>query len=239
MRAAERNAALKAGLTTYFTGRPCKSGHVSDRQVSNGCCVVCRADRLREHRKTDLGKRTSRRCSAEWYQKNGSKPEVRAAAIRRATEWHKNNKHLESVKNAKRRSANKYASTTRGKEKKAAYKRDRMKSDPQFKLRNILRLRIYHAVKGTARSGSAVKLLGCSVPDAVKHIESQFLPGMTWKNWGHCSEVCWHLDHIRPLSDFDLTDEQQFAQACHYSNLQPLWALDNLIKGAKVIQCAL
>ena len=65
----------------------------------------------------------------------------------------------------------------------------------------------------------------------ISHIESQFKPGMTWDNW---SRTGWHLDHIKPLVTFDLTDPEQFRVACHYLNLQPLWAKENLSKGGRV-----
>ena len=53
---------------------------------------------------------------------------------------------------------------------------------------------------------------------------------MTWDNWGD-----WHLDHIIPLSHFDLSDRKQLKQACHYTNMQPLWAADNLSKKDKLV----
>lgn len=61
------------------------------------------------------------------------------------------------------------------------------------------------------------------------HLEAQFAPGMTWENRGE-----WHVDHIRPLASFDLTDPEQLRTASHYTNLQPLWASDNLAKGARL-----
>ena len=59
------------------------------------------------------------------------------------------------------------------------------------------------------------------------YIESLFQPGMTWENYGRRG---WHLDHIIPLTHFDLTIRKQFLRACHYANLQPLWAKDNIKK---------
>lgn len=70
----------------------------------------------------------------------------------------------------------------------------------------------------------------CSFEELKAYIESKFLPDMTWENRGLYG---WHIDHIIPLSVFDLTDETQIYKACHYTNLQPMWAKDNLAKGNK------
>jgi hypothetical protein len=59
------------------------------------------------------------------------------------------------------------------------------------------------------------------------HAENLWQPEMSWENW---SREGWHLDHKKPLCDFDLTNPEEFAEACHYSNYQPLWAIDNLRK---------
>lgn len=107
------------------------------------------------------------------------------------------------------------------------YANERYRSDPNFKLAVVLRRRLAHALKGGFRSGSAVRDLGCAVEELKKYLESKFQPGMTWENW---SSTGWHIDHIRPLASFDLTDRAQFLQACHYTNLQPLWAAENIRK---------
>ena len=99
-----------------------------------------------------------------------------------------------------------------------------------FKIKHSLRARIGHALKNSQKSGSAVRDLGCSIEKFRDHLEVRFVSNMSWINYGHKG---WHIDHIVPLSSFDLTDPKQFREACHYTNLQPLWAKDNLIKGSK------
>lgn len=120
----------------------------------------------------------------------------------------------------------------RNKEKIRKYNNDYIKRrsavDIQYKLRRAIRNRLRHAIKDCAIS--TLMGLGCDLDHLKAHIESKFQPGMTWDNWGLFG---WHLDHVVPLSKFDLTNSDQVLLACHYTNLQPLWATDNLKKGAK------
>ena len=99
-----------------------------------------------------------------------------------------------------------------------------------FRLSCNLRTRLNCAIKKRCKVGSAVGDLGCSIVAFKEYIERKFHPGMSWDNWGK-----WHLDHIIPLSSFDMTDRSQFLIAAHYTNYQPLWAEDNLKKGNKVV----
>ena len=110
------------------------------------------------------------------------------------------------------------------------YKKRKYKTDVQYKLSELLRNRIRKSLKGNHKPGSAVKDMGCTVYELQLHLESQFTNGMSWDNHGQ-----WHIDHIKPLASFDLTDPEKFMEACHYTNLQPLWAKDNLSKGKKLI----
>jgi hypothetical protein len=112
-------------------------------------------------------------------------------------------------------------------EEKKKYNNQRRKTNIQFRLACNLRNRLRYALKGKFKCGSAVRNLGCSLDDLKKHLESQFQPGMTWDNRGKNG---WHLDHIIPLSKFNLQDRQQFLIANNYTNLQPLWAKDNWSK---------
>ena len=82
-------------------------------------------------------------------------------------------------------------------------------------------------LKGNIKSAKTLTLLGCSIPEFMKHLESQFQPGMTWENYGLFG---WHRDHIRPCASFDLSQPEEQAKCFHYTNFQPLWAKDNLAK---------
>ena len=111
------------------------------------------------------------------------------------------------------------------------YKRERYANDIQFKLKHILRSRLQRALGRRKKLGSAVRDCGCTLQELITHLENQFEEGMTWDNWKRNG---WHVDHIKPLSSFDLTDPEQLKEACHYTNLQPLWGWQNISKGAKI-----
>jgi transposase-like protein len=113
-------------------------------------------------------------------------------------------------------------------EYRSNYQKTQYKNNIQFRLANQLRSRLYKITKGIFKNGSAVSNLGCSLAELQKHLQDKFQPGMTWENQGK-----WHIDHIRPLASFDLQNPAEFKLACHYSNLQPLWAVDNIKKGKR------
>lgn len=99
-------------------------------------------------------------------------------------------------------------------------------TDLNTKIAGCLRSRLYQAVKNGVKVGSAVDDLGCTIEEFKVWIYSQFEPGMDWSNHGE-----WHLDHVRPLASFDLTNRDEFLEAASWLNYQPLWAKDNLSKG--------
>ena len=133
----------------------------------------------------------------------------------------------------KNKEYNKKYSTGKNRDKYLAQKRERNKkyyiNNVQYKLGQLLRYRLWISLKeqNSDNINSAKELLGCSKEELIEHLESQFSEGMTWENWSLNS---WHIDHIRPVSSFDLSDPAQVKECFHYSNLQPLWAIDNLKK---------
>ena len=109
---------------------------------------------------------------------------------------------------------------------------NRKKTDINYRLACNLRTRLNSAIKNNQKSGSAVDDLGCGISELILYLESKFQLGMTWENW---SKYGWHIDHIIPLSSFNLEVREELLKAVNYINLQPLWAKDNLSKGDKLI----
>jgi hypothetical protein len=106
-------------------------------------------------------------------------------------------------------------------------------TEEEKKIAARLRSRLTHAVRGDFKAGSAVRDLGCSVAELKVRLENMWWPGMSWANYGHGDDK-WNIDHIRPLWSFNLTKREDVLVACHYSNLQPLWHVDNMAKGGKL-----
>ena len=140
---------------------------------------------------------------------------------------YKHNNWYADNKGHRRKYEEQYRLNPANREKINKRHRDRCHHDLNYHLRSALRCRLKEALKNGQKSGSAVDDLGCSIEFLKSYLESLFLPGMTWDNWGVNG---WHIYHILPLSSFDLTDREQFLEACNYRNLQPLWAADNIRK---------
>jgi len=91
---------------------------------------------------------------------------------------------------------------------------------------------LMHRALGKAKAGRSWKtFVDYSLEELMAHLERQFLPGMTWQNKGD-----WHIDHIIPRSSFEYSspDDPEFKKCWSLSNLQPLWAVDNIRKNAKL-----
>jgi len=170
----------------------------------------------------------------------GSKEEIKKQKKRENNKkWYWNKKNKDPKKFSEYRSkkyqkniitTKKYYRKNRKKIQKRIYKyiTNRRKNDLNFRTADVLRRRMRHALKGALKKESALKLLGCTMSELWQHLESKFQPGMTRENYGQ-----WHIDHIKPCASFDLTKDEEQAACFHYTNLQPLWAEQNLKKGKK------
>lgn len=114
--------------------------------------------------------------------------------------------------------------------------RDKYLKDPQHKIINNLRNRLWcllnRSNNGLKKYHKMLDIIGCSLPDLKVYLESLFKDGMSWDNYGRKG---WHIDHIRPCDSFDITDPEQQKQCFHYTNLQPLWAVENYRKHNKIL----
>jgi hypothetical protein len=140
--------------------------------------------------------------------------------------------NLEKSRQLCRGSAKKWA--MENPEKRRDYHRewaaDARRSDPDFKLRGNLRTRLYDAVKGNAKKGSAIRDMGCTIAEFWSHMESKFQPGMTRENMG----TAWEIDHIYPLAKANLQERAEFLAVNNWRNLQPLTPEQNNAKNDSV-----
>lgn len=106
------------------------------------------------------------------------------------------------------------------------------RKDPEFRILQALRSRLYTAVKsqGAKKSASTLELAGCTTQFLCDHLESQFQDGMTWDNYG----TVWHVDHVIPCKFFDMTKPIHQKVCFNWQNLQPLWADENHSKSDKI-----
>src|SRR3990167_816841 len=175
----------------------------------------------------------------EWKRKERLKnPEgVRAKArekyrrLRKNAEWvKKRQEYMRAYQNEWRKDNPKYLAYRREwarelarKNAKKIYKQRRER--PYERLASVIRARIYDVLKHGYKSERTANLIGIPIKELKPYLESKFKVGMTWENYGFYG---WHLDHIRPLSSFDLKNPKEQKKAFHYTNLQPLWAKENL-----------
>ena len=109
-------------------------------------------------------------------------------------------------------------------------RRQKRKENINFRLRTIISNRIRMALSRGSKNSTSYDLTGCSWQYLKLYLESKFTVGMSWDNFGE-----WHIDHIKPCCSFNLTNIDQQKICFHYSNLQPLWAIDNLKKSGKIL----
>lgn len=176
-------------------------------------------------------------------QKKSHKKYRQSTKYKKTYERYKNLSHVKnrikdyrSTKEYKEKHATaekKFRKTDKGKKIKKKYLKKRRKEDPQFRIRQNIRSRFQSALKRKKlkKLGITRKMLGCSWKELKTYLEKKFYKRkktnelMTWDNYGK-----WHVDHIIPLSKFNLLIKEEQYKACHYKNLQPLWAEDNIFK---------
>jgi hypothetical protein len=199
-------------------------------------------NRIRKQEKSKEWQKNNAEKIREKAKEYKSRPENIARATILKNEWRKNNpeKHKQynlisykrRVESGYKQNYDKsYRENPANKAKRNARCSERFKDDLQYKISVSLRAKLYVFLKkdGKVRQGLMSKIIGCTKTELKDFIASKFDQDMNWGNYGK-----WHIDHIIPLSSFDLTNNDQVLEAFHFSNLQPLWAIDNMKKGKSI-----
>ncbi|MBK3438769.1 hypothetical protein [Pseudomonas sp. MF7448] len=228
------------GLKFYFTGEACRAGHVVDRYTKSGGCVTCtieRASRSYQENPSATAERSRKRKAANpglvaaekaaHYLKNKEKITARrqqnkASIAKTAAKYYVENKAAIAIYGAKWQASNRHYLSSR---RKARYS-----SDPDFRRSELIRDIVKRMVRATkaGRPAKAFELCGYLPNEFRAHIEGLFNPGMTWANHGK-----WHVDHVKPLSELIRSGVTDPKAVNRLSNLQPLWAVENLEKGER------
>lgn len=158
----------------------------------------------------------------EYYLKNSEREKEYAK------NWYRENKSRSIDISRKYQKEN--SDRIRHKQRKRA--KERRREEPRYRAERSARNRVWKAINrfGARKESSTFNIVGCSQEYLFKHIEDQFVDGMSWDNYGE-----WHIDHIVPLASANTEDE--IIRLCHYTNLQPLWARENIRKGSRLDYC--
>lgn len=235
-----RAAAREVGARHYFTGAPCPKGHVTKRRTASAGCCECERElsfrrSLSPHVK-EINRRNKQKQEYKAKQKEYAKSKTKGAWTPRPSGVPVPSDHPDYIKMYYRKNreeilqkAKERASRPESKEKRREYinkwTRERSKT-PYGVAECFMRKCITRCL--TNRTDRTSAMLGYTKEELSAHIESLFLDGMNWENWG-----TWHIDHIRPISSFLKSGVSDPKEINALRNLRPLWAAENLSKGAR------
>lgn len=220
---------MEAGDHLYFTGRPCINGHVCPRYSKSGHCTECSSVRSRSpERRLYFAEREETPEQRLLRNERRGQPEKRARDAELKREKRESEEYLEKERayDKARRSTKEYREYRRN------YERALKETSPEYRIRHSIGRGIRKALRNGKGGHGTFSILGYSAADLRAHLEGLFTSGMTWTNYGD-----WHIDHKIPLSVFNIEtkDNIDFKRAWSLENLQPMWAAENVRKGAKLM----
>lgn len=224
-----RKEAIKENSLYFFTGKECKRGHIDVRYVTTYRCKSCSSIMAREYRANnpDFAERERKAAVKRASEKYKNDPDYRKYADEQSKKYRdkvSRNPEMRAARNKRENERRKKDKSYRG---KANNLRKKWLERPENKARMSLRDLLKRAYRlGYVKNESTEKALGYNPIDLMMDMEEKFKDGMSWDNHGE-----WHIDHINPVSAFDHGSPPSVINAL--DNLQPLWASDNLKKGAK------
>jgi len=236
--------AKRLGLKHYFTGKPCKRGHIQQRLTSCRKCVDCQAEYYEERKEEWSAKgaeyrrqnpEKKRQRDRDYHYKNRDRVleqkkeywhRTRIEQLARKKEYRDKNKEKTRASIRRWESENK----ERVLASKLRYEKERRANDPIYAIKRRMRVAVSRFARayGYEKSARTEAIIGCSWQEFRLHIERQFHNGMNWDNMDK-----WHIDHIVPMAS--AKTEEDVLRLNHFTNLRPLWAIDNLKKSNSAI----
>lgn len=246
--------ARRIGMKFYFTGKPCIRGHIEERRVSGGTCLLCEqvtnkewADKNRE--KTEKAKKQYRERNKErldakskkwrednperdkenrkkWYEKNIDSIKQKRKKYRE--------ENRESIKNKQAEYRKRPEVIERHRNYIKDYNKNKYANDENYKVMTVMRdhlRRINNKCRGI-KEGSTTEVLGYSVDQYKKYLESCFQEDMSWDNYGKL----WHIDHSTPITRYIKSGVTDPKIINSLSNLIPMWKEHNLDKFDKTLR---
>ena len=240
------NDARAAGGVHFIPVIPCPKGHLSKRLVSTQQCCKCLVDNRRgrgdakkriEKKTAEVKRITSKNLGKKYYFtgiecKNGHVSN-RLVSTRQCVDCLKSRSskrdspHVPSDEEKRRRNAKRRRPESRAKQRK--YQKDVLFKRTSYRLAVFCRSAVSR-ISGFKKVGRTSKALGYTKEGLMKRMEVQFKAGMSWDNYGE-----WHIDHKKPISRFSSQGISDPKIINSLSNLQPMWARENLSKGDKFI----
>ena len=214
---------LEKNICEFYKRKDNKDGYRAD-------CKFCFNERVLEYKKNNEEK--IRQLRKDYFQKN------KQSLLEKKQIWRKNNpeKYKKQVKDYWDKvkvfqTEKKKIWINNNRKKYNDYWNNRKEEEPEFKLLTNMRSRLSKYLKklNISKTNKTFDIVGCTPQELKEHLEKQFSNGMTWEN-----RVEWHIDHIIPLSS--AKTEEELYKLCHYTNLQPLWAIENMKKGNKIVE---
>ena len=229
-----RAEAREQGLTKYFTGKPCKNGHIAERYTKTCECSKCIYERTKKYTSTERGREKKKELASAWGKNNRDKVNsYRQKWINKNPEKTKEykNKRLNDpiIREHDRKIENE--SKRRNMDKIVQRRRDSITQTIKHRLQS--RISVALKSKGLRKLNFTEELIGCSINEFKKYFEKKFEKDMSWEN-----RKLWDIDHIIPvdyfIKNYDFSNIK-IQQICfHFSNLQPLWSVNNLKKNNKI-----
>jgi hypothetical protein len=216
-----KDCRIEKSTDDFFKSKSNKDGYYND-------CKVCYEEKRKTYSKnyfmSDVTKERRKTYSKNHIMSDVTKEKRNNRRFKKYYENIELSREINRIARKKQRDKNR----SEVNRKRRIYYMYKMKTDPLFKIKKNIRNRIWKYTKSIGKSKKTFDIVGITAENLKTYLENQFISNMTWENYG-----VWHIDHRIPLDSAKTEDE--IYKLCHYTNLQPMWGIDNVKKGSKIL----